>query len=707
MDVNVKVKQSVRHGCIEAILCKEEFASCIDELLRELAFAKDKHGREVIHITDPCTRQYFYDRLYFCGRYEIFEGPPIHISNTAVVVMAYDHGVCNQVFQDKSSDAGLDEKGFIACNEILGRAGWKIQNKKQHKKLEKEEWHAEFRLWDKDENGLFSKDEFQRYCKQQFGSKLQVAIKFMKNRDEYNRERNSRENLNNESILSLVPSATNATIQENLKRLKFIGGQSMTMFPYAIVMPAADRNLTDIYTKESPHDNELRTYLQQIANGLECLHQNDLVHGDLKSLNVVRVANRLKLIDLDAATSIGDPAGAKFSSGSLPPEYFYKIKIDKSGFMAQVDAKESKVEADPSLDVWAVGVLMYQLYSGEELVATDINQDVVDDKIEQAATWTQNKLNSRIRNKVPNPLVRELLEKILVVDPDDRASMDVILEYAYFKVDSSGTISKMDLQTNQDETRQLIRDTHDRALANGAMDGSAVITTGNPAYLYLLDEVDGTPVVSLEPGNVYPIRIETRSPQFLAVVSPFLQAGLHLLKGVNTATKLAKCVGISNPTWPVLDNAIKILEAAKNESSVVNFNVVHAAIQAESVDPVPVQRIRGAALCELERFFNEKDPNKTYAGLQRMYTADGHALWTSVKNAKRINAAKSRPETVVEVLLLKHEMDRVVLMNGDSIIRMNGTKNIKEDENKEGGITWSESGSSQKKEEKICTCELM
>ncbi|KAF0692257.1 hypothetical protein As57867_016592, partial [Aphanomyces stellatus] len=88
---------------------------------------------------------------------------------------------------------------------------------------------------------------------------------------------------------------------------------------------------------------------------------------------------------------------------------------------------------------------MYQMYCGEELVATNINQDIVDEKIELAATWKQDKLKIRIRNKISNVLVRELLEMILVVDPDDRASMKAVLDHAYFKVDSSGAIKKTDL----------------------------------------------------------------------------------------------------------------------------------------------------------------------------------------------------------------------------------------------------------------------
>ncbi|KAF0682735.1 Aste57867_25164 [Aphanomyces stellatus] len=157
-----------------------------------------------------------------------------------------------------------------------------------------------------------------------------------------------------------------------------------------------------------------------------------------------------------------------------------------------------------------------------------------------------------------------------------------------------------------------------KSVANAMKSDSAIISTGDPIFQYLVDEVEGTPVIpSAFEIAVYPIRIDTQSLQFLAVAAPYLQAGLHLLQRINTLTTLAKCIGIPNPTKSLVNQAIQLLEATKTESSVVDFNVVHSAIQAGSESPRLLQRIRGAALRELERFFNDKDPKKTYAGLQR------------------------------------------------------------------------------------------
>jgi len=61
------------------------------------------------------------------------------------------------------------------------------------------------------------------------------------------------------------------------------------------------------------------------------------MHGDLKLLNIIRfrLDNRLRLIDLDAAATLlrnsdedESYAGAKLSSGAIPPEMWHCARKD-------------------------------------------------------------------------------------------------------------------------------------------------------------------------------------------------------------------------------------------------------------------------------------------------------------------------------------------------------------------------------------------
>ncbi|KAF0682704.1 hypothetical protein As57867_025114, partial [Aphanomyces stellatus] len=303
MDGTHPVHLNVRLSCFKSILNDSQFQACNQDLLRELVFAKDIHGREVIQITDEASRQYINSRLYYCGRYEIFEGPSVHVSSTAVVVMAYDHGICAQVVEENAKHGKLDFAGFVSCNEILGPSLSKNMGNAEHGTREE---ITAFSLWDTNGDGLLSMDEYLRYCAQQFG-KIKVAMKFMKNAEEYKREVQNRTSLDAKYVLSFLPSVKEETFQADLKNLRNLGGYSMADYPHVVVMPAADRSLDDIYRKERPNESERRNLLQQVAEALQYLHSKELVHGDVKKLNVVRVDNHLKLIDLDATTDFGAP----------------------------------------------------------------------------------------------------------------------------------------------------------------------------------------------------------------------------------------------------------------------------------------------------------------------------------------------------------------------------------------------------------------
>ncbi|KAF0718207.1 hypothetical protein As57867_001832, partial [Aphanomyces stellatus] len=725
MDVAHPVDVNVRLSCLESILKDEKFASCSQELLRELAFGKDKHGREVIQITDATTRQYFYDRLYYCGRYEIFEGPPVNVSNTAVVVKAYDHGICAQVYRDylrEKNPRGLDVAGFIQCNNILGRLGAKIV-----KKDEKKKWLAEFQQWDKDGNGLLSEEEFMSFSAQQFGKKLTVAMKFMKNSDEYRREIEYREDLDTTFIMTLLPSVDHATIQSNAEYLKVRAGYSLINYPHVMVMPAADRSLEDIFLKECPDENELRMLLQQVAEGLQHLHANDIVHGDLKKLNVVRAGNRLKLIDLDAATKIGDPVGAKFSSGSLPPgaifyrlffqifdnfvfvEMFHKLKSKeetnkyckiwndvksnnpklwhklepKNGFVVKTFRNQKDrlpyklVKARPSLDVWAFGALMYQMHCGEELVATDFNQDVVDDRIEFAVTWTQEKLKIRIHNKIPNAQARDLLEKLLVVDPNDRIAMGQVLTNSYFKVDSANVDVMGAIEKLQDTSTTIVK---------------------------ILDSV---------------IELSKEHLQQLASMKH------DIMRGVFEATE------VTIPTsFVILDSDLTKPLDEKGEKQLDNplMFMCNSTIQfgKSLTDAVNGKTVFLSSGDDVYLYLVDEvdDTKKTYAGLRRTYASDGHVLWTSAKNVEKINADKARPDT----LAVEHEQSNKIVSFCKELLLFD--KEEKKNENSSGEDTpdstqakkcdeettgVSDSGSTEMKTmqqkiengEKACSCELM
>eukprot|EP00984_Skeletonema_dohrnii_P021419 scaffold10694_cov66-Skeletonema_dohrnii-CCMP3373.AAC.2 len=328
------------HACISY---STKTAKCaVREVLSEFGFGKHIHaltevrdakGRPALGLASKESRELIFEYLLFCGRYKLQSGPPEHRTATSVVLRAEDlaEQVDYGVIFDK---ADIDGKGKL---DSTGR---------------------------KESDESISKGEFVSICKLHLGDgRREVVIKLMQEKVQWERERNAR----NEFVLSPkyvvsallnIPSDTEIAkavregdVSLNVIVEKFL--KDIKLGKYVIVMDAADRNLHQIFFQEQPKIDAVRYILRQVFEAVKHLHEEKLMHGDIKMGNIVRflIDNKLRLIDLDASARIDlvDEqafAGAKFSSAILPPEMIERIEKDQvQGFL-----KYWKVQNDKDLD---------------------------------------------------------------------------------------------------------------------------------------------------------------------------------------------------------------------------------------------------------------------------------------------------------------------------------------------------------------------
>jgi serine/threonine protein kinase len=110
--------------------------------------------------------------------------------------------------------------------------------------------------------------------------------------------------------------------------------------------------------------------IQQMANGLAYAHQHGVVHSDLKPDNVfVTMDGRVKILDFGIARIAGDAAEEdSFDAGELSALTLRYASLE----MLRRDA-----EPHPADDVYALGLMAYQLYAGKHPYDSKNAQDAL------------------------------------------------------------------------------------------------------------------------------------------------------------------------------------------------------------------------------------------------------------------------------------------------------------------------------------------
>ena len=100
-------------------------------------------------------------------------------------------------------------------------------------------------------------------------------------------------------------------------------------FIHSVIAPLHCITASTLITLGTDWD-EIKSITKQVTLALKHVHEYGFIHGDIKPSNIIAVGQKIKLIDLDASASFnrGEYAGAKYSSGYVPPELLY---LDQDG----------------------------------------------------------------------------------------------------------------------------------------------------------------------------------------------------------------------------------------------------------------------------------------------------------------------------------------------------------------------------------------
>ena len=194
-----------------------------------------------------------------------------------------------------------------------------------------------------------------------------------------------------------------------------------------------DRILKRIESNEMYSEKEACEIIQQVMSAIEYCHKQGIVHRDLKPENLLylregpELNNPLKIIDFGLSQEIN----------------INKILSSKVGTAYYVSPEILQGKYSEKCDVWAAGVILYVLLSGEPPF-NGPSDGVIYSKIRQFKFNFPEKRWSKISNDA-----KDLLSKMLVPEAQ-RLSASQVLEHPWFQLvkDNKIPLEKIKLDGN-------------------------------------------------------------------------------------------------------------------------------------------------------------------------------------------------------------------------------------------------------------------
>lgn len=176
-------------------------------------------------------------------------------------------------------------------------------------------------------------------------------------------------------------------------------------------------SLKDFLLQNGPlSPKEAKPFLQDLLSVLEYFEEKNVVHRDLKPENILLDKNSsLKLIDFATATFSGKEYDLK--KRKFVEREKYEDLVGTVKYMAP-EMIRGEVKNDKSLDIWSLGVIIYELLHGETPFKGESDEEIM-----QSITQGKFELNQKLPEDA-----KDLILHLLNYDQEKRLGINSISE---------------------------------------------------------------------------------------------------------------------------------------------------------------------------------------------------------------------------------------------------------------------------------------